>query len=118
LPSTQAYFDDASKLSLAPIIVQPDPPRRSRPTLWIGGLLVLAAIFLWTRGNRLDASRSPRRSPRRAIDDDAADPMAAAHPEAEGDADGGEGDPPEYNAAPSSGAPASPATSDPTEEPR
>lgn len=121
LPSTQTYFDDASKLPIAPIIVQPDPPRRTRPTLWIGGLLVLAAIFLWNRSRRLDLERleaaEERRSQRHAPDDDAVDLAAAAQARAGDDDD--DGDPPEYNAAPtSSGAPASPAPPDSTEEPR
>lgn len=128
LPSTQAYFDDASKLPIAPIIVQPDPPRRRRPTLWIGGLLVLAALFLWSRNRRLDIERAEaaedrraQRSPRAPAGEDAVDLAAAAQADADDEPDGVD-DPPEYNAAPSvtgaPGAPASPAPSDSTEEPR
>jgi hypothetical protein len=107
LPSAQAYFNDASKLPMAPIIVQPEPPRRSRSTLWIGGVLVLAAIFLWNRGRRLDLER--REAAAAPTDPDGSDGP---------DGNDGSDDPPAYNAAPPAGTSASPATCDPTEEPR
>lgn len=74
LSSTPAYFDDASRLPMAPIIVQPTQSQSgNRPTMWIGGLLVLVAVFLWNRSRRqeverLEAAASRTRRPRRGAE--------------------------------------------------
>jgi hypothetical protein len=103
LPSTPAYFDDANRLPpMIPIQVPQPQPRNSRSMVWIGGLLVLVAVFLWNRGRRLELERmetatardarddgsggevidiSSARSPAPPIDEDADDLAAAAHTE-------------------------------------
>jgi hypothetical protein len=66
LPSTPAYFDDASRLPMAPIIVQPTQSQSGdRPTMWIGGLLVLVAVFLWNRSRRQEVERLEAAASRR-----------------------------------------------------
>ncbi|MEZ4364368.1 MAG: hypothetical protein R3B48_29605 [Kofleriaceae bacterium] len=48
---------DASELP-AIIVEPPPPPRDTRKVAWLGGLLVLAAMFLWNRHRRLELERA------------------------------------------------------------
>lgn len=65
LPKTPAYFDDANRLPpMIPIQVQPQPVRNSRSMVWIGGLIVLVAVFLWNRSRRLELERMESASSR------------------------------------------------------
>jgi hypothetical protein len=56
-PPAPAHLDDLSHLRLPPIVVQQDPVRDSRSLVWIGGLMVLAAVFLWNRNRRFELER-------------------------------------------------------------
>ena len=90
LPATRmvlqpAQLHDASDLKLPPLVVKQERPRGQQAMVWIGGLLVLAAAFLWNRGQRReqkraaspDASASAPASASAATARDASDPSAA-----------------------------------------
>jgi hypothetical protein len=70
LPRSPAYFDDASGLpQMIPIQVPGPSPRSSRSMVWIGGLIVLAAVFLWNRSRRLELERAEEAARERAGDE-------------------------------------------------
>jgi hypothetical protein len=84
-------IDDASALPLPPMLVEPAPPARDgRPMVWLGGLMVLAAMFLWNRHRRQELERLDAAASRGA-DRERRDPDDAA---VQGRGDGDPGDAP------------------------
>lgn len=52
-----ARLEDGKDLRLPPLVIAQDRNGKDRAVMWIGGLLVLAAAFLWNRSRRQELER-------------------------------------------------------------
>lgn len=76
-----ARLDDGQNLRLPPLVIAQERGNKDRAVMWIGGLLVLAAAFLWNRNRRLELERQELASSKRS-GEGAASPNADTSPAA------------------------------------
>lgn len=60
-----ARLEDGKDLRLPPLVIAQERGNKDRAVMWIGGLLVLAAAFLWNRNRRHELERQELAASRR-----------------------------------------------------
>lgn len=72
-----ARLEDGQNLRLPPLVIAQERSGKDRAVIWIGGLLVLAAAFLWNRSRRQELERQELASSKRSADGDGSSSASA-----------------------------------------